>query len=207
MSQRTRLTPEQRREQLLDLGIRLFANHSLDEISIDVVAREAGISRGLLYHYFGDKMAFREAVVRRAADALVAQTAPPEAGDPVERLLASMTAYVDFVDANYEGYVSMVRGAASDPVLRAIYDEAFGALGARIFEADVDFVADTAAARLIVRGWQAMSEELVLSWKADSAGLSREELLGVLAGSLPVLLELLGPGSGSGSGSAVTRRS
>ena len=92
MSQRTRLTPEQRREQLLDLGIRLFANHSLDEISIDVVAREAGISRGLLYHYFGDKMAFREAVVRRAADALVAQTAPPETGEPVERLLASMTA-------------------------------------------------------------------------------------------------------------------
>lgn len=194
MSQRTRLTPEQRREQLLDLGVRLFANHSLDEISIDVVAREAGISRGLLYHYFGDKMAFREAVVRRAAEALVAQTAPPETGEPVERLLASMTAYVDFVDANYEGYVSMVRGAASDPVLRAIYDEAFGALGARIFEADVDFVVDSPAARLIVRGWQAMSEEMVLSWKADAAGWSREELLGVLAGSLPALLELLGSG-------------
>lgn len=194
MSQRTRLTPEQRREQLLDLGVRLFANHSLDEISIDVVAREAGISRGLLYHYFGDKMAFREAVVRRAAEALVAQTAPPETGEPVERLLASMTAYVDFVDANYEGYVSMVRGAASDPVLRAIYDEAFGALGARIFEVDVDFVVDSPAARLIVRGWQAMSEEMVLSWKADAAGLSREELLGVLAGSLPALLELLGSG-------------
>ncbi|MEI7055603.1 TetR/AcrR family transcriptional regulator [Nocardioides sp. CCNWLW239] len=201
MSQRTRLTPEQRREQLLDLGIRLFANHSLDEISIDVVAREAGISRGLLYHYFGDKMAFREAVVRRAADALVAQTAPPSTGEPVERLLASMSAYVDFVDANYEGYVSMVRGAASDPVLREIYDDAFGALGTRIFEADVDFVADTPAARLIVRGWQAMSEELVLSWKADPAGLTREDLLGLLAGSLPELLGLLGPEG------AVTRRS
>ncbi|GGR63690.1 AcrR family transcriptional regulator [Nocardioides luteus] len=191
MSQRTRLTPEQRREQLLDLGIRLFAHHSLDEMSIDLVAREAGISRGLLYHYFGDKTAFREAVVRRAAEALVAQTEPPATGEPVERLLHSMAAYVDFVDANYEGYVSMVRGAASDPVLREIYDDAFGALGGRIFEAAPDFVPDTPAARLVVRGWLAMSEELVLSWKKDPAGLSREDLLGLLAGSLPMLLDSL----------------
>ncbi|TQL70257.1 TetR family transcriptional regulator [Nocardioides albertanoniae] len=194
MSQRTRLTPEQRREQLLDLGVRLFATHSLDELSIDVVAREAGISRGLLYHYFGDKVAFREAVVRRAAADLVAQTAPPATGDAAERLLASMTAYVDFVDANYEGYVSMVRGAASDPVLRKIYDEAFGALGGRIFDAGADFVTDSPAARLLVRGWQAMSEELVLSWKTDPAGLSREELLSILAGSLLTLLEMLEQG-------------
>ena len=195
MSQRTRLSPERRREQLLDLGVRLFAHYSLDEISIDVVAREAGISRGLLYHYFGDKMAFREAVVRRAADALIAQTAPPGTGTPTERLLGSMTAYVDFVDANYEGYVSMVRGAASDPVLREIYDEAFGVLGLRVFDAGADFVEDTPAARLVVRGWVAMSEELVLSWKAGPAGMSREELLGILAGSLPVLLELIAPRS------------
>ncbi|MGH3349608.1 MAG: TetR/AcrR family transcriptional regulator, partial [Nocardioides sp.] len=169
MSQRTRLTPAQRREQLLDLGVRLFATRSLDELSIDVLAREAGISRGLLYHYFGDKVAFREAVVRRAAADLVAQTAPPETGEPVERLMHSMAAYVDFVDANYEGYVSMVRGAASDPVLREIYDEAFGELGVRIFETAPSFVADTPAARLLVRGWQAMSQELVLSWKEDPA--------------------------------------
>src|SRR6476646_3852021 len=65
--QRTRLSPEQRRSHLLDLGVRLFATRSLDELSIDVLAEEAGISRGLLYHYFGNKHAFHEAVVRGAA--------------------------------------------------------------------------------------------------------------------------------------------
>src|SRR6478735_4596940 len=105
---RTRLSPEQRRSQLLDLGVRLFATRSLDELSIDVLAEEAGISRGLLYHYFGNKHAFHEAVVRRAADDLIAQTAPPPGVDPLVRLQASVAAYVDYVLANHEGYMSLV---------------------------------------------------------------------------------------------------
>jgi hypothetical protein len=37
-------------------------------------------------------------------------------------------------------------------------------------------------------GWSAMAEELVLAWVADPGGVSREELLGLLAGSLPALV-------------------
>jgi len=190
-SPRTRLSPAERREQLLDLGVRLFATRSLDEISIDLLAQEAGISRGLLYHYFGDKVAFREAVVRRAAADLVAQTEPPAEGDPLARLLHSVAAYVDFVDASYEGYLSLVRGAASDPTLRAVYDEAFGQLGDRFFGVDETLVPDTPAARLLVRGWQAMTEELVLAWKAGEGALSREQLLEMLVGALPALMAAL----------------
>lgn len=189
---RTRLSPAQRRAQLLDLGVRLFATRSLDEISIDVLAQEAGISRGLLYHYFGDKVAFREAVVRRAAADLVEQTAPPAEGDPLARLLHSVTAYVDFVDANYEGYLSLVRGAASDPTLREVYDEAFAALNERIFAEDpTHLVPDTPASRLLVRGWQAMTEQVVLAWKAGDTGVDRDGLLAMLAGSLPALMAAL----------------
>ena len=92
---RTRLTPDERRTQLLDLGVSLLATRSLDELTIDVLAEEAGISRGLLYHYFGNKHDFREAVVRRAVEDLVEQTAPPSDGEPLERLIASITEYVD----------------------------------------------------------------------------------------------------------------
>ncbi|MDN5895962.1 MAG: TetR/AcrR family transcriptional regulator, partial [Nocardioides sp.] len=62
---RVRMNPASRREQLLDLGVTLLATRSLDEISIEMLAEEAGISRGLLYHYFGNKQDFHEAVVRR----------------------------------------------------------------------------------------------------------------------------------------------
>lgn len=194
---RTRLTPEERRSQLLDLGVRLLATRSLDELSIDLLAEEAGISRGLLYHYFGNKHDFHEAVVRRAADDLIAQTAPPSEGEPMERMLASVTAYVDYVTANHEGYLSLVKGAAGgNETVREIYEEARSALTDRIFREDAQgqIIPDTAAARLVVRGWSAMTEELVLSWIDDPRGVSREELLEILAASLPALVEVIPEG-------------
>ncbi|MGZ4446459.1 MAG: TetR/AcrR family transcriptional regulator [Nocardioides sp.] len=193
-SPRTRLTPDERRSQLLDLGVRLLATRSVDELSIDLLAEEAGISRGLLYHYFGNKHAFHEAVVRRAADDLIAQTAPPVEGAPLERLLVSMAAYLDYVVANYEGYLSLVKGAAGgNDTLREIYDEARSALTDRVFREDAQgtIISDTPAARLIVRGWAAMAEEVVITWVRDPAGVTRDELLAVLAASLPALVETL----------------
>ncbi|WP_249423915.1 TetR/AcrR family transcriptional regulator [Nocardioides coralli] len=188
---RTRLAPDQRREQLLDLGVRLLADHDLDELTIDLLAEEAGISRGLLYHYFGNKQAFREAVVRRAVDDLVAQTAPPPGGDPVARLAASMTAYVDYVVGNYEGYRSIVKAAqGGHEALRELYEEARAALTDRIFTeaAQGELVPDTPAVRLVVRGWAALAEEMTLTWVADPAGVTREQLLDTLTGSLPALV-------------------
>ena len=188
---RTRLSPEQRREQLLDLGVRLLAHRSLDELSIDLLAEEAGISRGLLYHYFGSKQAFHEAVVRHAADDLIAQTTPPTDGDPMERLLTSVAAYVDYVVANHEGYVSLIRGAAGgNETLRRIYDEARSALSERIFTEDAqgELIEDTPRNRLVVRGWSAMTEELVLAWIDDPSDVTRDELIEIIATSLPALV-------------------
>lgn len=188
---RTRLTPEQRRAQLLDLGVQLLATRSLDELSIDLLAEEAGISRGLLYHYFGNKHAFHEAVVRRAADELIAQTAPPADGEPLERVLASVTAYVDYVVANHEGYLSLVKGAAGgNESIRGIYEQTRSDMGDRVFREhpEGDIVPDTPANRLVVRGWTAMTEELVLSWIADPNGVTRDELVAILVASLPALV-------------------
>jgi hypothetical protein len=56
-----------RREQLLRAGVDLLRVRSPDEISVEHVARNAGISRGLLYHYFDDKDAFVLAVSSRPA--------------------------------------------------------------------------------------------------------------------------------------------
>jgi len=189
---RTRLSPAERREQLLDLGVRLLADRSLDELSIDLLAEEAGISRGLLYHYFGNKAAFHEAVVRHAADDLIARTAPPGGGEPLDRLLASVTAYVDYVTANFEGYVSLVRGAAGgNETLRGIYDEVREVLSERIFTEDAqgELIEDTPHNRLVVRGWSAMTEELVMRWREAPGDVTRDELLAIITSALPALVE------------------
>lgn len=191
---RTRLSPDERRTQLLELGFRLLATRSLDELSIDVLAEEAGISRGLLYHYFGGKQGFYEAVVQHAADDLYARTAPPADGEPLERLLGSITGYVDYVVANQAGYRSLVKAASgSNDALRAIYDTTFAALADRFFTTDTGTIdlPDTPATRLVVHAWQAMAEDLVLTWCEDPAGLSRDDLLTVITSSLPAILDSL----------------
>jgi len=190
------MTPDDRREQLLALGVRLLSSRSVDELSIEMLAEEAGISRGLLYHYFGNKRDFHRAVVRKAADDLIEVTAPVPEGEPLDRLTRSLGAYVDYVAANYQGYTSLVRGAAGgDQDLREIYEEARAVLTDRIFEvADSRGVLeelrlrDTPAVRLMVRGWSAMTEEVVISWVRDDRGVSREALLGMLAAALPGVL-------------------
>jgi AcrR family transcriptional regulator len=192
---RVRMTPDGRREQLLELGVRLLSTRPVDEISIDMLAEEAGISRGLLYHYFGNKQDFHRAVIRKAADDLIRLTAPSEEGEPLERLARSLEAYVDYVVANYAGYTSLVRGAASgDEALREIYEEARAVLTDRIFEAedgrllDVFGIDDGPAARLMVRGWSAMAEEVVLGWVRDPRGVAKQDLLAMLAAALPGVL-------------------
>ncbi|QYJ03985.1 TetR/AcrR family transcriptional regulator [Nocardioides panacisoli] len=189
---RTRLAPGERREQLLALGVDLLATRSLDELTIDVLAETGGVSRGLLYHYFGGKQGFHEAVVRYAAADLVRQTAPPEKGEPLEQLLASLTAYVDYVIANQAGYRSLVRAAAGgSEVLREIYDETFELLGDRFFTtAGPAMMSDSPANRLMVRGWQRLAEEIVLAWCENRAGLSREQLVQTIAAALPALVEV-----------------
>ncbi len=189
------MSPESRREQLLELGTRLLSTRTLDEISIEVLAEEAGISRGLLYHYFGNKQEFHLAVVRRAVEDLVAITAPRDIEDPLEQLAASVGAYVDYVVENYTGYVSLVRAAgAGNEDLRAIYETGRAALTDRIFEVtgperltELGLV-DSPTMRLLAKGWAAMAEEIVIEWVADPRGISREELLGRLARALPAIV-------------------
>jgi AcrR family transcriptional regulator len=192
---RVRMSPESRREQLLDLGARLLSTRTLDEISIELLAEEAGISRGLLYHYFGSLQEFHVAVVRRAVQDIFAITAPRDIDDPVEQLAVSLGAYADYVSANYTGYVSLIRAAAGgNEELREIYLEARRALTGRIFEiagpddlAALGFV-DSAATRLLVDGWAAMVENVVVAWVADPHGLSRDDLLRRLALALPAIV-------------------
>ena len=192
---RVRMSPESRREQLLELGAKLLATRTLDEISIEVLAEEAGISRGLLYHYFGNKQEFHVAVVRRAVEDLFAITAPRDIDDPLEQLSVSLGAYVDYVAENHTGYVSLIRAAAGgNEELRSIYRQARRSLTDRIFDIAGPEqlrelgIEDTPATRLLADGWAAMVETVVVAWVEDACGLSRDQLLSRLAMALPAVV-------------------
>lgn len=199
MSSRTRLTPEQRREQLLELGTRLLATRTLDELTIDLLAEEAGVSRGLLYHYFGGKQEFHVAIVSKVVADLYEITGPRDIEDPLEQLIASIGVYVDFVVENRSGYVSLVRAAGVNDEIRGIYLRARRALTDRIFEISGPErllemgVVDGPATRLLVDGWAAFAEEVVLGWTEDPRGMGRDELLQALGQTFAAVVTTVRP--------------
>jgi AcrR family transcriptional regulator len=121
---RTRLSPEQRREQLLDLGAELFATQPYEDVHIERVAELAGVSRGLLYHYFPNKRAFFAALLERAMAHMMSATAPDPALSPLEQLYAGIEHYLDYCRANMHGSQAIHRGAASgDPEVIAAVEK------------------------------------------------------------------------------------
>jgi AcrR family transcriptional regulator len=192
---RVRLSREARRAQLIELGVRMLAGRRFDELSTDDLAAAAGISSGLLFHYFPTKHDFHVAVARAAASDLVARVRPDPRADPATQLRGSLEAYLGHLAEHHGAYVALVRGAAAgvDPELGAVYEDTravFTGWLIAILEALRGPV--TPALALAVRGWQAFVEEIVLVWMEGSE-LSRAELLDLLEQSFPRLLDLGAP--------------
>jgi AcrR family transcriptional regulator len=87
---------EATRGQLIAIATRMFAERGYEDTSIEAVLREAGVSRGSLYHHFPSKEALFEAVAEDVETSVGAQTlaAASEAGGPVEALRAGFVAWV-----------------------------------------------------------------------------------------------------------------
>lgn len=97
---RTRLSREDRMEQTLSIASRLFAERGYAAVTMDEVAAEVGVTKPLLYNYFGNKEGLCAACVERAGDALLAAigTAVAETADPAGAMRAGGQAFFDFVD-------------------------------------------------------------------------------------------------------------
>ena len=76
LTRRRRLSTDERREQLLAAGAELLGRRPYDEVSIEEIAAAAGVSKGLLYHYFPTKKDFVVAALERGQDELAELTAP-----------------------------------------------------------------------------------------------------------------------------------
>ncbi len=186
---RRRMSPEARRRQLLDIGHELAAEVSLESVTIDEVAERAGVSRGLIFHYFESKQDFHLALVREQAEAMLARTVPPEdVTDPLELLSRAMDAYIDYVQENQAHFIGVLRGTLSvDPEMREVADSVRTSMTQRILGHAPDLgIPVTPAVELTVRGWTAYVEDVMIRWVTDRK-LSREGIHALLVASLPAL--------------------
>jgi AcrR family transcriptional regulator len=189
---RARLEVEERRRQLLTLGMELFSQRTYDDVSIDELAQEAGISKGLLYHYFPSKRHLYVETVREAARQLLERTATPETMDPVERLRAGLDAYVDYVARHGKPYQSLLRsGVGADEEVTKIVDATRDAFCARLVEAAPDD-ARGPLVRVALRGWVGFVESATLEWLDQKRKIDRTALRDVM---MKVLLEAVSAAS------------
>jgi AcrR family transcriptional regulator len=195
VAKRVRLTPDARRAQLIQLGVQMLATRRLEDLSVEALADEAGISRGLLFHYFRSKQEFHLEVVRACARELLARTEPDPELPPLHQLRTSLGAYIDYVTQNRDVYVSLVQGAASgDAAVREVADATRSEQASRVLK-HLDALGLPGAARteLAVRGWVAFCEEVVISWLRSDRRPPRDELLALLADALPGVVLSAGP--------------
>jgi AcrR family transcriptional regulator len=160
-SERRRLAPELRREQLLDAAVTLAAGGDIGAISVEEIAGEAGISVGLLYHYFPTKQALVVAAVQRAADAFLADVRAAATGPPLEQLAAGLGAYLDHVQEQPTGWKALLQANAGE-----LLD-----IGIEVEEESLRLVLealeiDTPSAVLLValKAWAQFERSVCLEW-------------------------------------------
>lgn len=184
---RTRLAPDARRDQLVAIALELLSDRALHDLSIDEVAAAAGISKALVFHYFGSKAEFQLAVARAAADDFIAVTEPDPTLPIDEQLEQSMQAFVSYVADNRVGYVMLVRGPANDDdAMRVLFDQTRDRVVDRIVS-KLGPIEGMPGFPLTVRGWVAFAEELTTTWVAEPS-VSQGELLRLLRESLTALV-------------------
>lgn len=178
-----RLDAAARRAQLLDLGVRLFSERPYDDFSMDDVAEMAGVSKGLIYHYFPTKRAFYMEALRAAVAEMTRLTEPAPGQSAEEALHSGLDAYLVYVQEHALAYRAILRGGiGSDPDVAAIADGFREVVYTRILA--FSGVEDPPPAlRIALRGWIGLVEAASLEWGTNDE-LGREDLIELLTAQL-----------------------
>jgi AcrR family transcriptional regulator len=183
----TRLHVDERRRQLLELGAELFAKHSYGELSMARIAREAGISKALLYHYFPSKQDYFVATLQQGAEEIARRTEPDPNLPPFQALAGSLDAFLGWIEENETAYRKLMESVGSVPEVKTLIDGIRDTTSARILEGLGAHDPPPPKQRAAARGWLWLMDGVILDW-LEHRDMSRAEvrdfLLGSLAGSL-----------------------
>lgn len=185
--QRTRLTTGQRRAELIEATLRALSTREPERLSVQEISAEAGVSVGLLYHYFGGKDALVFAAMESAADKMIADlTAATGEGPLLGRLTAGLGAYLDHVQLHSVGWQALMRAGGSSGLAE---------LGRRVDAASFELILDSLGidtpseiAVMVIEGCLAFEKAACLRWLA-SADVERATLEQVLAGTFLAALQ------------------
>jgi AcrR family transcriptional regulator len=104
------MTGKERREQLLDIGRRLFAERGLDGTSIEEIAARADVSKPVVYEHFGGKEGLYAVVVDREVERFIAMATRLLGGeDTMEKFEVAAVGLLRYIQDNSDGFRILVR--------------------------------------------------------------------------------------------------
>jgi AcrR family transcriptional regulator len=179
----TRLRVDERRRQLLDLGAELFTSHAYDKLTMARIAKEAGISKALLYHYFPSKEAYFAATLAQAADQVAHSIEPDPELSPLDAISASLDAYLVWIEQHAAAYRKLIEGVGSTPEVGSLVEAIRDHTANRILERTTAVENPPPMTRAAVRAWLWYMDGAILDW-LEHRDLERTELRDFLLRSL-----------------------
>ena len=191
-----RLEYDERRAQILACARRLFSERNYEAVSTTDIAREAGVARGLLHHYFGTKRDLYLEVVRELMR-MPSNPVPLQApGHGLEVVIEqSVERWLVMLERNRETWLAAIgsRGLGRDPEVEAILEEAREQAADRLIEALQTYEAAQAPdeLRATIRAYSGFAEAASIEWLLRGR-LTRTEVKALLIqGFLSIVHDVL----------------
>lgn len=182
----SRLEPDARRDLILDAARRVFVRSNPLTASTAEIAREAGVTRGLVHHYFGTKRALYLAVVADLARTLPDIVRTDVAELPVDEMVdANVTSWLDSIDRDRDLWLALlgVEVVGRDPEVEAIMSEARDEAVDRMAANQARGAEPSQELRLVLRIFLGAAEAAAREWAMHGRG-SREQVHAILKGTL-----------------------
>ncbi|MCM2429832.1 TetR/AcrR family transcriptional regulator [Streptomyces sp. RKAG337] len=169
-----------RRAELIATGRKLFANTSYDALSMDDIARHAGVAKGLIYYYFKNKRGYYLAIVRESVEELVVRASSTADLPRAERVHRTVDGYLRYAQHNQAAYRTIVSGGVGfDAEVHAVRDAVREELLAAIAEGAYGHRELPVVARTALVGWLSCVEGVTLDWLGHQ-GLERDVVRSLL---------------------------
>ena len=188
----SRLDPEQRREKILDAANALFAERPYDEVSVEDIARSAGVTRGLVHHYFGGRKDVYIGLLERIGAQREDQLPLPVGRTASARVADSVSRWLDWTQANRTVWLAtMAHGEdIADPEVRRVVADLVRRAVALVAAHHADIAEDSPRLRYALECWTGLNRAATRRWLNGEA--TREATQEVLASTLEHVLRTFG---------------
>ncbi|MBA2953749.1 TetR family transcriptional regulator [Nocardioides sp. MAH-18] len=187
-----RLEAAERREQILDAANALFAERGYDAVRIEDIASSAGVTRGLVHHYFGGRKDVYIALLGRLGAVREEQLRQPEGRSARARVADTVSRWLDWTEANRSIYLGTIAPGEdiSEPDVSRFVTDLMRRAVALVVAFHSDIAQDSPRLRYALECWTGLNRAATRRWLRGEA--TREVTQEVLATTLEHVLRTFG---------------